>query len=167
MTHLSIFTVGSRGDVQPYIALALGLQAEGHTVTLATHPSMQALVEAYGVAFAPIGPDVDIGKMAAAIRGRSRNWLLGFIRVMQFTVSIIKQASPDVLALCEKADGVIVAHSFTGAAEADKLGKPTVSVTLQHQAIPTPNPAADLGLHIRAETGLQNAVQWIEAVMST
>jgi UDP:flavonoid glycosyltransferase YjiC (YdhE family) len=105
---------------------------------------MRGLVEAHGVTFAPIGSDVDIGKTAVAIRGRSRNWLLGFIRVMQFTVSIIEQASPDVLALCEDADGVIVSHSFAGAAEADKLGKPTVSVTLQHQAIPTPNPAAPL-----------------------
>jgi UDP:flavonoid glycosyltransferase YjiC (YdhE family) len=60
---------------------------------------------------------------------------------MQFTVSTIEQASPDILPLCQEADVVIVSHSFAGAAEADKLGKPTVSVTLQHQAIPTPDPS--------------------------
>lgn len=134
-------TVGTRGDVQPYIALSLGLQDQGHAVTIASHPCMQDLVEVHGVPFTPIGPDVDVGNAAAAIRGRSRNWLLGFIRVMQFTVSVIKQASPDILPLCREADVVIVSHSFAGAAEADKLGKPTVSVTLQHQAIPTPDPS--------------------------
>jgi UDP:flavonoid glycosyltransferase YjiC (YdhE family) len=105
---------------------------------------MRALVEAHGVPFEPIGPDVHIGEAAAAIRGRSRNRLLSFIRVMQFTVSIVEQASPDILPLCAEADGVIVSHSFAGAAEADKLGKPTVSVALQHQAIPTADPAQPL-----------------------
>jgi UDP:flavonoid glycosyltransferase YjiC (YdhE family) len=141
MMHYAIFTIGSRGDVQPYIALSRGLQDRGHEVTLASHPSMQALVEAHSVPFAPIGPDVDVGEVAATIRGRSRNWLLGFVRVMQFTVSTIEQASPDILPLCREVDVVIVSHSFAGAAEADKLGKPTVSVTLQHQAIPTPDPS--------------------------
>ena len=51
-----IVTIGTRGDVQPYIALSLGLLQAGHTVTLATHPCLRGLVESYGVEFAPIGP---------------------------------------------------------------------------------------------------------------
>jgi len=54
--NLILPTVGTRGDVQPYIALALGLRQAGHSVTLATHPCMRGLVESYGVAFVPIGP---------------------------------------------------------------------------------------------------------------
>jgi UDP:flavonoid glycosyltransferase YjiC (YdhE family) len=123
---------------------------------------MQGLVNSHGIRFAPIGPDVDIGKVAADIRGRSRHWILGFIRTMQFTVSIIEQASPDILALCEAADGVIVSHSFAGAAEADKLGKPTISVTLQYQAIPTPDPAAPLVQ--RAMRGLAGRVMGLMMV---
>jgi len=134
--RIVIPTIGTRGDVQPYIALALGLQNAGHRVTLASHPVMEPLVRPHGVDFRPIGPDVDVGRAAAAIRGRSRNWLLGLIRVMQFTLSVIEQASPEVLALCREADLVVVTHSFAGGAEADRLGRPTVSVTLQPQAIP-------------------------------
>ncbi|MFN2214155.1 MAG: glycosyltransferase, partial [Anaerolineales bacterium] len=33
---ITIATVGTRGDVQPYIALGLGLQADGHQVQIAT-----------------------------------------------------------------------------------------------------------------------------------
>ncbi len=33
----TMLTIGSRGDVQPYIALAKGLQADGHNVRIATH----------------------------------------------------------------------------------------------------------------------------------
>jgi UDP:flavonoid glycosyltransferase YjiC (YdhE family) len=122
------------------MALSMGLLERGHEVTLGSHPGMRSLVQAHGVPFAPIGPDVDVGKAAAAIRGRSRNWIVGLIRVMQFTVSTLGQASPDILSLCREADVVIVSHSFAGAAEADRLGKPTLSVTLQHQAIPAPDP---------------------------
>lgn len=139
--RFTIFTVGSRGDVQPYVALSRGLLASGHRVTLASHPSMEVLVTSHGVPFAPIGPDVDVGEAAADIRGRARSWVLGFIRVMQFTVSVIEEASPDILSLAQEADVVIVSHSFAGAAEADGLGKPTVSVTLQHQAIPIEDPS--------------------------
>ncbi len=70
-------TIGTRGDVQPYIALALGLVKAGHAVTLATHPCMRGLVESYGVDFAPIGPDIDIGHEAALIRAKSPNWIVG------------------------------------------------------------------------------------------
>jgi sterol 3beta-glucosyltransferase len=38
-------SIGTRGDVQPYIALALGLLKAGHRVTLATHPIMRGLVD--------------------------------------------------------------------------------------------------------------------------
>ena len=33
--HITLLTYGSRGDVQPFLALALGLQKAGHTVRLA------------------------------------------------------------------------------------------------------------------------------------
>lgn len=42
-------TIGSRGDVQPYIALCKGLQAEGHTCRIATHAEYQKWVEGVSV----------------------------------------------------------------------------------------------------------------------
>lgn len=38
-------TIGSRGDVQPYIALCKGLLAEGHTCRIATHAEYKDWVE--------------------------------------------------------------------------------------------------------------------------
>jgi sterol 3beta-glucosyltransferase len=133
-------TVGTRGDVQPYIALALGLNEAGFETTIASHPVMEDLVVSYGAKFKPMGPDVDIGKEAATIRAKSYNWLVGLMRVMQFTVSVVEQSQDDLLKMCEQADLVVVSHSFAGRAEADKLGLPVVSVTLQPQAIPAKDP---------------------------
>lgn len=129
-------TIGTRGDIQPYIALALGLTRRNHLVTLATHPCMRHLVESYGIPFAAMGPDIDIGYEAAKIRGRSKNWMLGFKRVMDFSFSMLEQSYVDLLPLCRQADVVIVSHSAAGSMEADALDLPRVSVTLMPQAIP-------------------------------
>jgi len=50
-----VATIGSRGDVQPYINLCQGLQAAGHTVTLATNPTLCPLAAAHGVQNVPVG----------------------------------------------------------------------------------------------------------------
>lgn len=134
--------IGSRGDVQPYIALSLGLLRHGHSVTLATHPCMRNLVESYGVPFAPMGLDIDIGYEAARIRGKSKNWMLGYKRVMDFSFSMLEQSYSDLLPLCKQADMVIVSHSAAGSMEADTLDLPRVSVTLMPQAIPAKDPHA-------------------------
>ena len=137
---ITIPTIGTRGDIQPYIALSLGLRKAGHDVTLATHPCMCGLVESYGVDSAPIGPDIDIGHEAARIRANAPHFMIGFMRVMKFTFAMLEQAHPGLLELCRGADLVIVSHSAAGSMEADKLGLPTVSVTLFPQAIPVKDP---------------------------
>jgi len=43
--HFTFLTIGSRGDVQPYIALAQGLMADGHSCRIATHGEFKEWVE--------------------------------------------------------------------------------------------------------------------------
>lgn len=50
-------TIGSRGDVQPYISLAKGLMKDGHRVKIATHGEFQGWVESYGIEFGYVGGD--------------------------------------------------------------------------------------------------------------
>ena len=49
-----LLTTGTRGDVQPYIALGLGLQAAGIPVVLASDPTFASLAAAYRLPFLPI-----------------------------------------------------------------------------------------------------------------
>ena len=55
---VSIITYGSRGDVQPLLALALSLSAAGHEVILATPPEHADWVESCGCSFRPLGSNV-------------------------------------------------------------------------------------------------------------
>jgi sterol 3beta-glucosyltransferase len=52
--RIAIQTFGTRGDVQPYIALALGLIKAGFEVQLAAPVQFAAMVSEYGVPFAPL-----------------------------------------------------------------------------------------------------------------
>ncbi|KAG9092871.1 hypothetical protein FS749_015386 [Ceratobasidium sp. UAMH 11750] len=55
--NVNIMIVGSRGDVQPYLALGQKLQHHGHTVRLATHETFRQLVKDAGLRFFNIGGD--------------------------------------------------------------------------------------------------------------
>lgn len=47
--RFTFLTIGSRGDVQPYIALGKGLLADGHRVKIATHGEFREWIESVGV----------------------------------------------------------------------------------------------------------------------
>jgi sterol 3beta-glucosyltransferase len=134
-------TIGSRGDVQPLIALAQGLQRAGHTVWVASHPIMKELVESHGVTFAPIGPDIDLAREVQEIRLRSPNLAIGLIRGMRFSFDMLERSHGDILAQCRQADLVVVpAQSATGKNEAEKLERPYLSVNFVPWGIPWDDP---------------------------
>src|SRR5215213_10245182 len=51
-------TFGSFGDIHPYIAVGLELKARGHTAIIATSPSYREKIEATGLGFHPVRPDI-------------------------------------------------------------------------------------------------------------
>ncbi|KAF9767666.1 hypothetical protein IL306_015126 [Fusarium sp. DS 682] len=55
--NVVIQVVGSRGDVQPFIALGTALQRYGHRVRLATHDNFTDFVRSSDLEFYPIGGD--------------------------------------------------------------------------------------------------------------
>ena len=78
--RITCLTIGSRGDVQPYIALCKGLLAEGHKPRIATHQEFEPWVRKYGIDFAPVE-----GDPAELMRICVENGM--------FTVSFLKEAS--------------------------------------------------------------------------
>jgi sterol 3beta-glucosyltransferase len=53
--RIALFTIGGRGDTQPFVALAVRLRQAGHRVTLAARPDFADLAAEYDVEFAPLG----------------------------------------------------------------------------------------------------------------
>ncbi|RSM76791.1 glycosyltransferase [Kibdelosporangium aridum] len=50
--------IGSRGEIEPTMALALQLQELGHEVRMVAPPDFRGLADAAGIPFVPVGPEV-------------------------------------------------------------------------------------------------------------
>jgi sterol 3beta-glucosyltransferase len=134
---ITILTYGSRGDVQPFVALAVGLQAAGHTVTLAAPHRFAEFIHHYGVGCAPLAGDPD--ELSQRFNDAGGN-VYRMVRSMQKHVLRI---APDVVKGAREAlqGADLVVHSFlftTGAHSfACELGIPDVSVQLFPVFAPT------------------------------
>jgi UDP:flavonoid glycosyltransferase YjiC (YdhE family) len=104
--RLVLAPVGSRGDVEPMLALGARMQGRGHDVLAAAPPDCRALVESRGLAFAPVGADV--GAWAAAnaqgSRGGGLTVFRGFNRFMREQLALQLEA---LLEVAQGADVVV------------------------------------------------------------
>jgi sterol 3beta-glucosyltransferase len=85
--NIGIFTYGTRGDVQPYIALALGLMSRGHQVIIAAPENFKPLVEGFGVPFHPLHGNAEEGMNSPAGKSvlRSENT----IKLMKYFFKVL------------------------------------------------------------------------------
>ncbi len=60
--RIVIIATGSRGDVEPYVALGVGLKKAGHDVRLVSHTNFADLINPQGLEFWPV--DVDVQDIA-------------------------------------------------------------------------------------------------------
>lgn len=60
--RIVLTTYGSLGDLHPYIALALELKQRGHQAVIATNELYRSNVQAEGIEFHPVRPDVSFLK---------------------------------------------------------------------------------------------------------
>jgi UDP:flavonoid glycosyltransferase YjiC (YdhE family) len=127
---ITIATVGTRGDVQPYVALGLGLQAAGHQVQIATDPLFQNFIENHGLGFVGVAADPRQA-MQEDIRqiGGNPVRLLRWID-RQFT-PLARQYFTDMRAAAQDSDAILVsALAFAAMHVAQALGIPSLATYL-------------------------------------
>src|SRR5260370_5166808 len=116
-----LFTVGSQGDVQPFVALAYRLRACGHDAALAAPAMYGGLAAAYDVPFVPL--ELDMSQVGAELAG----WH-GLRHVLRFCRSM----------------GRRTAAVLPGATKAAGLG---ADIVVHHPVLPIGQPLAEvLGL---------------------
>jgi rhamnosyltransferase subunit B len=126
-------TLGSLGDLHPYIAVGLGLRARGHAVTIATSQFYRAKVEGEGLRFHPLRPDIGllIDDSEALRRGIHPRTGTEYV-FRKLILPWIEQSFEDTLQAARAAD-LIVGHpiAFATPTVAEYLRKPWISVALQ------------------------------------
>ncbi|MFZ6720533.1 glycosyltransferase [Undibacterium sp. Ji49W] len=143
---IGIQTWGSHGDVRPFLALAEGLQAAGHEVSLVITCFDGALYAGFksarGVKIRVLASPVVSPEEAEKI-GRlvynTRNPMTQMATILRLCYDPVEDAMFDAAqSLCTDAD-VLIGHYFMHPLQiaAEKAGKPYVSVLLSHAAIPS------------------------------
>jgi rhamnosyltransferase subunit B len=129
-------TLGSAGDVHPFIAIGLELKRRGHRATLLTNPLFQLLIESHGLGYLPVGSEA----VARAAIGNPDVWHLrrGFAILAQ----VVGPAIEEVYRLIERRanrDTVVVYSTlaFGGRLAQEKLGLAGASVHLQPSVLRT------------------------------
>ncbi|MEV2220981.1 glycosyltransferase [Nocardia vinacea] len=129
---IAIPLTGTRGDVQPIVALGLELRRRGHDVLLGAPPNLVEFATATGLAAVACGPDVqqlyssDAGQRALAAGNTLRLMQL----VARQMADYAQQMNREVIDVCAGAD-LIVASTVTedrAGSVAEAMGVPLVSL---------------------------------------
>jgi sterol 3beta-glucosyltransferase len=103
-----IITMGTRGDVQPFVALGVGLKQAGHTVTICTSNRFQSFIREYGLNYAYINDEllklIDTDASRAVIESKGNAFFL-----WQQTMPVIRQTLDEVWTAAQEAE-VLIYH---------------------------------------------------------
>lgn len=103
--RISMLTVGSTGDVRPYVLLGKELKSRGHEITIVTFSTFRKLIEEAGLNYYPISGDVE--KMMASIMAPGARGL-GYLPHLEKSLKDVAQPlMNDMLKSCEHADAMI------------------------------------------------------------
>lgn len=125
---VTIIAPGSRGDVQPYVALGKGLKDAGHAVGILASQDFREMVTDYGLDFFDLG-----GSMQTVAQSMQRLLEQGnFLKILSSMGGAAKQlanqAALSGLAACQDSDLIIggLGGLFVGFALSEKLGIPFI-----------------------------------------
>jgi sterol 3beta-glucosyltransferase len=124
---ITILTFGTRGDVQPYLALGLGLKAAGHDVMIATLAEFKSLVLTYGPEYAALRGD--FLKAAQSTEGKSAVEGRGNpLKLLRQYTKMARETLEDEWASAQKADVLVYNSAALGGYHiAEKLGIPALA----------------------------------------
>ncbi len=155
--RIMILTLGSRGDVQPFVALGAQLRARGHEVTLTTGRGFEAMIEGQGLIAAPLSDDVrelierpEMRQALHSFRGKVRAWRHSkgmFRRQLDEMWSRAQEIGPDAI-IYHHPKGLAGQHIAEG------LGIAAIATALIPAFVPTGTfPSPGLPLHSLGRLG--------------
>lgn len=123
---IKLLTIGTRGDVQPFVALGVGLRKRGHDAVICTSQDFEDFVRMHGVGFAPIR--ADFMKLTQSEEGKRMlggNPLEIIKQMKKLIYPMMRQMLEDLWTVSQDAD-VLIYHpkAFGGYDIAQKRGIP-------------------------------------------
>ena len=134
--RITVLAAGSRGDIQPYFALGVGLQSAGHRVRFAAFRNFASLVNAYDLDFAPVEADFQAimgGQDGQGMVASGSNFFQLARGIGRTVGPILTQIGNDFWLACQDTEAIISGLNgvpFFGYEFADKLRAPCINASV-------------------------------------
>lgn len=131
--RIAISTIGTLGDVQPFVALALTLQKRGFSVVLGTSGDFEGFVTSHGVEFCSLGGDVQAFlRQSQFDNAMSKSTLLYAPALLREGQTILKEAGKRAWVMAQGADALIFHNNTTFCIDiAEALDVPAIMTAFQ------------------------------------
>ncbi len=142
MARILLSTFGSSGDLNPFLAVGLGLRARGHEVTFAVERNFQQPVNALGFPVAPLTGDAEPTLMHRAESLVSRATPLASLRILMNEVILpaLRPKIEELRAASAEADVLVSsAQQLAVSFVADLTHIPWASIALSPVLVPSPH----------------------------
>lgn len=104
---IAIFTLGTRGDVQPYAVLGRALKNRGHEVVLSTAKNFEVLVKSFGLDFVPVDADFQAMLESDELKKIRKNPFLAKKQLSRIVYPMMDDAFMTFYELAKRSDRVL------------------------------------------------------------
>ncbi|WP_195818580.1 glycosyltransferase [Roseobacter sp. MH60115] len=139
MANVLILTFGTRGDVQPYVALGKGLADRGHRVTLSTGTGFDDLISAHGLLPKPLSINVRDLMDTPDVQSALTSWH-GKFKAMRSMRAVVNRQLDDMWHVAQEVQPDLILYhpkAFVAPYLARVLGAIAVPSFLQPAFVPT------------------------------
>lgn len=136
---ITLLTYGSRGDVQPFLALSLRLRQRGHSVKLAAPFRFKNFVGERGIDFVPLAGDPE--DLSRRLNNAGQNFVKLVNELTDHAIEIGADVWRQTEAACKDTD--LILHTFTHAVGAHTLAREKNIPDIHLQTFPMFTPTGD------------------------
>ncbi len=137
--NITVLTYGSRGDVQPFLPLSIGLMTRGHKVKLAAPRRFENLIEEHDIPFVPLAGDPE--DLSRRLNDVGFNPFKQMREMMRHAVEIGADVAHQTKDACRDAD--LIVHTFAHVVGAHTIAREMNIPDVHVQTFPMFTPTGD------------------------
>ncbi|HEY4202199.1 MAG TPA: glycosyltransferase [Devosiaceae bacterium] len=131
--RIAIATIGTQGDVQPYLALAVALKEQGYSVVLGATAEFEPFARSYDIEFRSLGASIQAFLQTSRFdKAMSQNMLLNAPALLRQGQRIVDTAARQAWHMAQGADAIVLnMNTSFGIDIAEALRIPAIMAALQ------------------------------------
>lgn len=131
--RIALCTIGTQGDVQPYLALAIALRQRGYSVVLGASEDFADMIEGHGIEFHSLGASIQSFLQQSRFENAmSQSMIFNGPSLLRQGTQIVDTAARRAWTMCQGADAIILnMNTSFGIDIAEALKVPAIMSALQ------------------------------------